>query len=89
MAIVAFSPALGPFIVVAVWIICVLNALIIFALAIALTTLLIFVSYKLFKRRRGAAIPGPQAWPLVGNILQLPESKEWETYEKWAKAYGM
>jgi hypothetical protein len=55
-------------------------------LSIALSVIL---SYKVLSRqRRGMLPPGPRAWPIVGNIPQFPESKEWETYDKWAKEYG-
>ncbi|KIJ27490.1 hypothetical protein M422DRAFT_190976, partial [Sphaerobolus stellatus SS14] len=32
--------------------------------------------------------PGPKGKLITGNALDLPISREWETYSKWAKEYG-
>jgi hypothetical protein len=32
--------------------------------------------------------PGPSGYPIIGNLLDWPSSKEWETYTKWAEIYG-
>lgn len=32
--------------------------------------------------------PGPPRLPLVGNLLQMPKSHDWLTYEAWAKEFG-
>jgi len=32
--------------------------------------------------------PGPPGLPVLGNLLDWPASKEWETYTKWAQQYG-
>ena len=32
--------------------------------------------------------PGPKPIPLLGNSLQLPKVKQWETFAKWADQYG-
>ncbi|KIJ48711.1 hypothetical protein M422DRAFT_162333, partial [Sphaerobolus stellatus SS14] len=32
--------------------------------------------------------PGPKGRLIIGNALDMPMSKEWETYSKWAKEYG-
>jgi hypothetical protein len=43
-------------------------------------------------RQRGAnnlpLSPGPSGWPLLGNLLEHPSEKAWETYAKWAEQYG-
>ncbi|KAF7371180.1 Cytochrome P450 [Mycena sanguinolenta] len=31
--------------------------------------------------------PGPKKLPLLGNLLQLPSEREWETYMKWSQEY--
>ncbi|KAF9446025.1 cytochrome P450 [Macrolepiota fuliginosa MF-IS2] len=31
--------------------------------------------------------PGPKRLPLLGNLLDLPKTTEWETYTKWSKEY--
>ncbi|EIN09035.1 cytochrome P450 [Punctularia strigosozonata HHB-11173 SS5] len=32
--------------------------------------------------------PGPEGLPLVGNALQIPGSKQWLAFDRWAKRYG-
>ncbi|KAF8588233.1 cytochrome P450 [Ramaria rubella] len=32
--------------------------------------------------------PGPKPLPIIGNVLDLPKEKDWETYGRWAKEYG-
>lgn len=32
--------------------------------------------------------PGPPRRPLIGNLLDIPRQKEWQTYHKWSKIYG-
>ncbi|KIJ35821.1 hypothetical protein M422DRAFT_180097, partial [Sphaerobolus stellatus SS14] len=32
--------------------------------------------------------PGPRGLPLIGNALDMPKEREWETYMKWADKYG-
>ena len=39
-------------------------------------------------RKRSLSPPGPRGWPVIGNALNLPSSKYWLTYDRWAKKYG-
>ncbi|KIJ25581.1 hypothetical protein M422DRAFT_193309 [Sphaerobolus stellatus SS14] len=32
--------------------------------------------------------PGPPGKPIIGNALDMPTIREWETYARWAKEYG-
>ncbi|KAF5357112.1 hypothetical protein D9756_006792 [Leucocoprinus leucothites] len=32
--------------------------------------------------------PGPKRLPLIGNLLDFPQGKEWETYTRWGKELG-
>lgn len=32
--------------------------------------------------------PGPIGLPLVGNIFDMPTSREWLTFAKWGEKYG-
>lgn len=32
--------------------------------------------------------PGPEPLPLLGNLFDLPLTREYETYTKWGKLYG-
>lgn len=29
--------------------------------------------------------PGPKRLPLIGNLLDMPRTLEWQTYHRWAK----
>jgi hypothetical protein len=32
--------------------------------------------------------PGPKPLPLIGNLLDIPKEKDWETYRAWNERYG-
>jgi len=32
--------------------------------------------------------PGPKGWPLIGNLLDLPTTHEWEVFAKWGEKWG-
>ncbi|KAG6908101.1 hypothetical protein DXG01_006138 [Tephrocybe rancida] len=32
--------------------------------------------------------PGPRGYPLIGNVLDLPSTKQWLTFTEWGKQYG-
>lgn len=32
--------------------------------------------------------PGPKGLPLIGNVLDMPTEKEWETFAHWGDVYG-
>ena len=38
--------------------------------------------------RRVADLPGPRAWPLVGNLLQLRATRIHQDVERWCRLYG-
>jgi hypothetical protein len=33
--------------------------------------------------------PGPKGLPVLGNMLQLPQSEQWKVYQEWTKQYGV
>jgi cytochrome P450 len=52
--------------------------------------LLVFLLKRLAQHwsRNGTLPPGPPGYPIIGNVLDWPESKEWKTFHKWAELYG-
>ena len=32
--------------------------------------------------------PGPKRLPIIGNLLNVPRSFEWEAYARWSKEFG-
>ncbi|KAH7099929.1 cytochrome P450 [Auriculariales sp. MPI-PUGE-AT-0066] len=40
------------------------------------------------RRARRAFPPGPPGMPLIGNVLDMPNVKEWLVYDGWAKKHG-
>ncbi|TFK75549.1 cytochrome P450 [Pluteus cervinus] len=54
---------------------------------------LLLVTLYIFKRwanarSTGPKPPGPSAWPVIGNLLDMPKEKEWETFGEWARKWG-
>ena len=33
--------------------------------------------------------PGPKGYPFIGNLLQMPSTTPWKTFDEWSKIYGM
>ena len=58
-------------------------------LAFVLSTLTVFIVYWMNGRRQGRNLPpGPKKYPLIGSVLSMPSTLEWETYGKWRKEYS-
>ena len=57
---------------------------------VALLTLGIAVFLYVRNRKRSSLPlpPGPKKLPILGNVLELPTSFEWETYAIWGKKYS-
>ncbi|KAI0260510.1 cytochrome P450 [Gloeopeniophorella convolvens] len=32
--------------------------------------------------------PGPKGLPFIGNVLQMPQTNEWETFREWGQKWG-
>lgn len=50
----------------------------------------IYLLLRLYKKPRAQLQPppGPRSWPILGNLFDLPSSKEWVTFSDWAKKWG-
>ena len=59
-------------------------------LAFILSTLTVFVVYWMNgQRRQGRNLPpGPKKYPLIGSLLSMPSTLEWETFAKWGQEYS-
>lgn len=56
------------------------------ALSVFLYTLFAFRSHR---RRRGFPYPpGPPSWPVIGNLLDVPNLSPWIAYANMSKKYG-
>ena len=44
--------------------------------------------YRSSKRDRLSLPPGPKGWPLIGNLLDMPQSNFAKVYTNWARKYG-
>ena len=58
------------------------------AAVVLVTVLFILVTYVQMLRQRATLPPGPFPWPIVGNTLQLANSKPWLQFKAWSRANG-
>ena len=59
-------------------------------LAFVLSTLIVFVVYRMNSHRQRRNLPpGPKKYPLIGNLLSMPSTLEWETFAKWGQKYSL
>jgi hypothetical protein len=40
------------------------------------------------KKPLGRPIPGPKGWPIIGNLLDVPNEVEYKVFSQWRKKYG-
>nr|BAK09453.1 cytochrome P450 [Postia placenta] len=55
--------------------------------AVMLLAALLVHELSAYSKRRSMP-PGPFRWPLVGNILQVPQVHPWLMYSHWVRVYG-
>jgi hypothetical protein len=40
------------------------------------------------KKPPGRPIPGPKGWPIIGNLLDVPNEVEYKVFSQWRQKYG-
>ncbi|KAM0335233.1 hypothetical protein ACHAQA_000276 [Verticillium albo-atrum] len=65
-------------------------ALLKYAIIAPVALLIIYLTQNEFVRwqTRIKNLPGPQGWPIFGNLLQYPDTTPAETYRKWSLTHG-
>ena len=52
------------------------------------TLVTLLAIYLSLRRNRYPYPPGPKGLPILGNVLDIPEQRQWITYAKWGREAG-
>jgi hypothetical protein len=56
---------------------------------VVLTSIYFVLVLRDHRKRRGLPYPpGPRSWPIIGNLLDLPNQRPWVAYAEMSKKYG-
>jgi hypothetical protein len=56
---------------------------------LSLAAVIAGLAQYLYRRRSLSPLPpGPKPLPLLGNLFDMPTSREYETYAQWGRKYG-
>ena len=59
-------------------------------IVLASTFLHLLFAFRDYRRRRGFPYPpGPEPWPIIGNLLDSPKQSPWTTYTEMSKKHGL
>ncbi|KAJ6541415.1 cytochrome P450 [Mycena capillaripes] len=48
-----------------------------------------FSGLQLYARKKNRRLPpGPNGYPVIGNVFDMPPSQSWKTFAKWGERYG-
>lgn len=48
----------------------------------------VFQKLPRWKRASAPLPPGPKGFPFIGNVLDMPSEKEWQTFARWGETWG-
>ncbi|KAI0260107.1 cytochrome P450 [Gloeopeniophorella convolvens] len=59
------------------------------AVNVALAVLALWLLKKVTEKKPiGRKIPGPKGWPIIGNLLDVPNEVEYQVFSRWRQKYG-
>lgn len=57
-------------------------------LTVILGLIVLWVVVRKLKQPQHPLLPGPKPWPIIGNVLDMPTVRPWETYRLWCQKYS-